>query len=104
MMRLALVLIALPLAAQSPAARKAYTPPKTSWGDPDLQGLWPATANIPLQRPANFGTRAELTDEEVAQRLKQSAQAAEGDSEEFVSTNTTVTINPPGYWVERGKV
>src|SRR5215470_1516779 len=85
-------------------AKKAWTPPKTPWGDPYLQGQWPATANIPLQRPPAMGTRAELTDEEVAQRLKQRAQQDEGDSEEFASSKDTVNINPPSYWVEHGSV
>jgi hypothetical protein len=53
------------------AAAKDYTPPKTAWGDPDLQGEWPAYANIPMQRPASFGNRAFLTDEEFAKRAKQ---------------------------------
>jgi hypothetical protein len=104
---LALALMAIPLAAQTakPAAKptKGYTAPKTAWGDPDLQGQWPATANIPMQRPANLGERATLTPEELKQRQSQAAQAAEGDSEEFVSSETAVSINPPGYWVERGK-
>jgi len=104
----ALVFIAVPLAAQTakPAAKssvKAYTAPKTAWGDPDLQGQWPATANIPMQRPQNLGERATLTEEELKQREAQAAKTAEGDSEEFVSSNDTVNINPPGYWVEHGK-
>ena len=41
---------------------KAYTPPKLPWGDPDLQGQWPAASSIPMQRPANLANRAELTD------------------------------------------
>ena len=24
----------------SPSAQPGYTPPKTPWGDPDLQGIW----------------------------------------------------------------
>ena len=104
----AIMLAAVPLAAQTakPAAKssaKAYTAPKTSWGDPDLQGQWPATANIPMQRPANLGERATLTEEELKQREAQAAKTAEGDSEEFVSSSDTVNINPPGYWVEHGK-
>src|SRR5215471_18989149 len=91
------------LLAQSPT-KKAYTPPKTSWGDPDIQGQWPATANIPMQRPVNMGTRTVLNDEEVAQRLKQRTQQDESDSEEFVSDKQTVNINPPAYWVEHGSV
>src|SRR5215472_14737319 len=94
---------AVALLAQAPA-KKAYTPPKTSWGDPDIQGQWPATANIPMQRPANLGDRAVLTDEEVAQRQKQAQNTAESDSEEFVSSSTTTSINPPSYWVEHGSV
>src|SRR5579863_1649522 len=94
-------IIALPLLAQT-AAKKTYTPPKTSWGDPDLQGQWPATANIPMQRPANLGERAILTDEELAQREKQAQKQAEADSEEFSSGSSNVTINPPSYWVEHG--
>jgi len=105
---IAIVIAAVPLAAQTAktaakSAGRSYTAPKTPWGDPDLQGQWPATANIPMQRPANLGDRATLTPEELKQREAQAARQAEGDSEEFVSSNDSVTINPPGYWVERGK-
>jgi len=103
----AIALAAVPLVAQTakPAAKagKAYTAPKTPWGDPDLQGQWPATANIPMQRPANLGERATLTEEELKQRETQAQRAEEGDSEEFATSDTAVSINPPGYWVERGK-
>jgi len=104
---LALVVIAVPLAAQTakPAAKttKSYSAPKTPWGDPDLQGQWPATANIPMQRPANLGDRATLTPEELKQREAQAQRTAEADSEEFSSSGDSVSINPPGYWVEHGK-
>jgi hypothetical protein len=54
-------LFAVPASAQTPAAQssaKPYTPPKTPWGDPDLQGNWPTTGMIPLQKPlANAGGR-----------------------------------------------
>jgi len=45
----------------------------TAWGHPDLQGTWSSddVRGIPLQRPESFGTRAELTDEEFAQRQQQ---------------------------------
>ncbi len=102
-------------AAQAPAAKVTpapktatssvkpnWTPPKTPWGDPDLQGQWPATANIPMQRPANLGNRAELTDAELAQRESQAKKQAAEDGEE-VAKGGDVTINPPSYWVERGK-
>src|SRR5215472_3524649 len=84
-------------------AKAKYTPPKLPWGDPDLQGQWPATANIPMQRPANFGTRNELTDQELAQRQLQAERQNESDTQEFTTGKDNVTINPPGYWVEHGK-
>jgi hypothetical protein len=111
------VLACVPLAAQTPAVKavtpaakvatsttaKKWTPPKTSWGDPDLQGEWPATARIPMQRPANMGNRAVLTDAELAQRQTQFAKQSEADSEEFAKSDANVGINPPSYWQERGK-
>ncbi len=90
-------------AKQADAGAKSWTPPKTPWGDPDLQGQWPATANIPMQRPANMGTRAVLNDAELAQREKQAQTQSEADSEEFATGSANLTINPPGYWVEHGK-
>jgi hypothetical protein len=101
-----------PAAAQTPLAKTdktaatssktTWTPPKTSWGDPDLQGQWPATANIPMQRAVSLGERAELTDAELAQRETQAKKQASEDGEEFAKGGD-VTINPPSYWVERGK-
>jgi hypothetical protein len=50
-----------------------YTPPKTPWGEPDLQGVWSSddTAGIPRERDAKLGTRLYQTDEEWAARQKQ---------------------------------
>jgi hypothetical protein len=50
-----------------------WTHPRTPWGDPDLTGVWPITDlnGTPVQRPANFGERRLLTDDEYAQRVKQ---------------------------------
>src|SRR5450631_3609072 len=53
--------------AQAPKPR-VYVPTKTPWGDPDLQGLWPGSVNIPLQRPDNMGDRDTLTEQETKAR------------------------------------
>src|SRR6266581_6262099 len=45
---------------------EAWTPPRTPWGAPDLQGVWDYRTITPLQRPASFAGKAVLTDEEVA--------------------------------------
>jgi hypothetical protein len=44
---------------------------RTPWGDPDLQGEWTSEGEygVPLERPAQFGTRQFLTDQEYAKRL-----------------------------------
>ena len=44
---------------------------RTTWGDPDLQGEWTSEGEygVPLERPAQFGTRAFLSDEEYAKRI-----------------------------------
>ena len=44
---------------------------RTPWGDPDVQGEWTSEGEygVPLERPAQFGTRQFLTDAEYAARL-----------------------------------
>ncbi len=74
-MGLMLFLAAEPaVAQQSPAAKatKAWTPPKTPWGEPDLQGIWPLNHLIatPFQRPEKFGERRFMTEQEFAAAQK----------------------------------
>jgi hypothetical protein len=40
--------------------------PRTTWGEPDLQGIWTNEFDTPLQRSARYGTREFFTDEERA--------------------------------------
>jgi hypothetical protein len=51
-----------------PAA--TYTPPKTPWGDPDLQGVWDNHTVVPMQRPTNLAGKRTFTDAELAARAK----------------------------------
>jgi hypothetical protein len=56
-------------AAQDPAdTASTWTPSRTPWGDPDLQGVWRYEATMPLERPKQLAGKAFLTDEEVARR------------------------------------
>lgn len=41
--------------------------PKTSWGEPDLQGIWTDEYATPLQRPAKFAGKEFFTDAERAE-------------------------------------
>lgn len=49
--------------------------PRTSWGDPALEGIWNSddNINVPRERPEHFGTRERLTKEEFAERAQNEA-------------------------------
>lgn len=95
------------------AQSSRFTPPRTPWGDPDLQGLWPGTESlgIPLQRDPKLGTRTELTEQEFADRQRQAQQAIDDMEAEFdIATADTSkagqvgsATSPPPHWQERGK-
>jgi hypothetical protein len=111
------VIGALVLAATAVVAGQqgsgSYNPPRTPWGDPDLQGVWPGTemVGVPLQRPAQFGTRNVLTEQEFQQRVKQAQQTEEQALAEIdvfsVDTSNAGAVgsptSPPPHWLERGK-
>ena len=71
-----IIAISVQLLAQTrsagPANRDAGWSGRTSWGDPDLQGEWTTEGEygVPLERPAQYGTRQFLTDAEYAKRLE----------------------------------
>jgi len=88
-----------PTAAAKPATSiKTYAPPKTPWGDPDLQGLWPGSVNIPLQRPASMGTRATLTEKEFQDRdAAERTRVENGHWIEYypASYQASLVVDPP---------
>ena len=66
------------------APKTRYVPPRTPWGDPDLQGVWSTddTSGIPMVRPAQYGDRLYLNPEEFTQRAKQVERGiTQGDQE-----------------------
>jgi len=80
---------------------------RTPWGHPDLQGTWSSddVRGIPLQRPEELGTRAELTDEEFAERQQgndaQVARLREGGTAFLAERGvrsfrqTSLVVDPP---------
>jgi hypothetical protein len=83
-----------------------WAAPRTSWGDPSLAGVWSTDdlRSVPVSRPARFGERQTLSEEEFAERVASdqagSEVAAAGDflqHEYGVRTFgfTSLVIDPP---------
>jgi hypothetical protein len=70
---------AWPIRAQS--GRETAWGGRTAWGDPDVHGQWTSEGEygVPLERPAQFGARAFLSDQEYAQRLEETRIRDERD-------------------------
>jgi hypothetical protein len=93
-----------PQPAAKPAA-PAYKQPKTSWGEPDISGMWPINHLVTnrLQRDPKLGDRLYLTDEEFktkqadAERTqKQRASGALPSSESGAAIRqTSLIVDPP---------
>ena len=80
-----------------PPVSTDYQPKRTPWGDPDLRGTWPINdvAELPVNRPDQYGDRFWKTDEELAAeqaRVEQLEQAYEREEQEE-------TIGS-GHWIE----
>ena len=75
--------------------------PETPWGDPDLQGRWPVhhMTLTPLERPVELGTRAELTDEEFAERV----EAVTSRNERYEREREGNKMGQ-GHWAEAGQI
>jgi len=68
------------VAGQAPAVRATTgaapttaAAPKTSWGEPDLQGVWTDDFQTPLQRAPRYANKELFTDEERAELDRQRA-------------------------------
>ena len=91
------------LFGQAPSSKAAtgaaanWTPPRTPWGDPDLQGIWSYATTTPLERPAEFAGKEFLTEEEAAAR----------DAEAEAGADAPPKAGDPGtynaVWFDRGR-
>jgi len=98
------------------ASAPAGPPPKTPWGEPDLQGIWTNDYEVPLQRPAKYADKEFFTDEERAEldkvragiigRDSRAARGSEQDvggaysaaiflSHKHMGRRTSLVVDPP---------
>ena len=79
-----------------PATVDTWTPPRTPWGEPDLQGIWDFRTLTPLERPRELAGQEVWTDEEAAE-FEQSAEQRRVNSGFIVGTfepaGTTLTAD-----------
>jgi len=87
------------------AATGKYVPPKTPWGEPDLQGIWPLNHLIatPFQRNEKYGDRAFMSEDEYAAAVKaadsrnkrfESGAIPQADSGSAVLRQTSLLVEP----------
>jgi hypothetical protein len=78
---------------------KHWTPPRTPWGDPDLEGVWDYKTITPLERPQSMAGRQFLTDEEVNQLESRAAKRLDEPPDDTVPAGT---VHAP-YWTDPGR-
>jgi hypothetical protein len=74
--------------AIAPLGGRAWTPPRTPWGDPDLHGVWNYATMTPLERPRDLAGKDVLSAEEAAAFERQT-------NERQGATNNTAG---PDWW------
>ena len=92
-----LTLGAVPAIAQGDA-------PRTTWGQPDLQGVWDFRSITPMQRPEDLADKEFLTPEEAAE-LEQAAVDRDAAAWERGARRTEAGGNVGAYnnfWMDRG--
>jgi hypothetical protein len=104
------VLLVTALLTIQSAAQNAtdFAVPRTEWDQPDLQGVWNFSSDIPMERPEEFGTQQFLTPlqlEERRARIEAERAAADARAARLVINPDAppVADRPGGYndfWVE----
>ena len=90
------------LLSGSVLAQGDYEVPRTQWGQPDLQGVWNFSSNVPMQRPAQYGTRQFLSTEEI-EEIEARRAAADASSDGALAIEG-VDESYNDFWIENAGI
>ena len=90
-------------ASQDQAGSESDSALRTSWGDPNLQGIWNNNTTTPLERSSEYEGRAALTDEERQALDAEAAQDPGRDRRAEAGTRADVSGAYNDCWWEYGR-
>jgi hypothetical protein len=96
---IAFLIVAASLTTFAQQTRRQWTPLRTAWGDPDLQGTWTNETITPFERPASMANKPFLTQAEAAALEARSIQQRER-SDGKSSPGDVGTYNQ--FWFDSG--
>ena len=80
-------------------AAEGYTVPRTEWGQPDLQGVWNFSSEVPMERPEHYGDRQFLREEEIAATKAQPLRIGRSDNVRQTASGIEAFYNDT-IWME----
>jgi hypothetical protein len=80
-------------------AAENYAMPRTQWGQPDLQGVWNFSSDVPMERPEELGERQFLTAQEIAAEQGERLQLL-GRRQPIRSANGVEAFYNDSMWAE----
>ena len=83
-------------------AQGDYEVPRTEWGQPDLQGVWNFSSNVPMQRPAQYVTRPVLPAAEI-EEIEARRAAADASSDGALAIEG-VDESYNDFWIENAGI
>lgn len=86
-----------------------FTPPRTEWGVPDLQGMWKNNTVMPFERPRDLGTKQAYTEAEAMELERRAQERVEEDNKPLDPNREAPkaeALPPVGnydlFWTDRG--
>jgi hypothetical protein len=96
------VVLAVLILAHGVTLAQTWTVPRTSYGQPDLQGVWDFATITPLERPEVFMGKETMTAEESASYERERFDLVNHDTDEGATLVCAGTGNYNEFWYDRG--